>query len=123
MRANGSRPGDVLPALGEFVPDVLVGPWAFVLGQSHGQQARNHGDITDPVDQEAIPFSDRRDHGSRDGRPNEARGIEVRRIERDGVAEIGAVVNHQDDKRLARGNLDGSDDALEQASTRSPRKY
>jgi hypothetical protein len=84
----------------------------------HEQQARDHRKIADRVQQEAPPFADGRDQRPRDGRTYDARAIEHRRVERDGIDEIVAA-DHVRDERLACRDIE----RVHHAEKRGNRKH
>ncbi len=81
----------------------------------HQQQRDNHGDITEAVDEEAITLAKGGDDDAGQRGADEPRSIHHRRVERDGVAQVGAVLHHLHHEGLPRGHIEGVDRALEQA--------
>ena len=119
--ANRRRLHDVAPPLGQLGPEASGGRWALVGGQPHRQQPPDHRDIAEAVDQEAVALADRGHQAAGDGRAEQPRAVEVRRVQRDGVTQVGAVVDHPHHERLPGGNLDRVDDALEHRQPDDPR--
>lgn len=78
----------------------------------HSQQRGNHRHVADPIDQKAEPFAHRRDDDPRNRRPDQPRPIHHRRIQRNRVRQVRAVVHHLDHERLPRRHIEGIDHAL-----------
>ena len=77
---------------------------------AHQQQSDNHGDVADGVGCKAPAFADFRDQDSGDGGANDARAIEHRRVESDGVHQV-FLADHVDQEGLASGDVEGVDHA------------
>ena len=118
--ADGRRLHDVVPAFAQLDQDVALDAGPVIGREAHRQQAPDDRDVAHAVDQEAVAFAHGGHHRAGNRRAHQARGVEVRRVERDGVAEIGAVVDHAHDEGLAGGDLDRADDALEQRQADDP---
>ena len=82
---------------------------------SHDEQRRDHREIADAVDEEAPALADRGDHQTGDRRTDQARAVVHRRVDRDGVAEIIAIVHHLHEKRLPAGHVERVDQPLQRA--------
>ncbi len=71
------------------------------------EEADQHGEIADRVDAEVGPHAERGDRGACNGRTDDARQVERRRAQGDGVDEV--LARHEVcDERLAHGHLDGA---------------
>ena len=73
-------------------------------------EADDHGDIAHAVREKAPALADGGHQNARDRRAHDARAVEHRRVERDGVDEIFAP-HHLDQKGLARRNVECVDHA------------
>ena len=103
-----------MPALLQFMPDGLVRASGLARGDSHGKQRCNDSEITEAIDQETVTFAERGDYDSGDGGPEKSSHIHHGRIQRNGVAQVSAILNHLNDEGLASRHVEGIDDALSQ---------
>lgn len=110
--AHGREAEDVADAVTQLLEHRLALVAVGGARDAHGQERRDDGDVGDRVDQEAPTFADGGDDGAADGRPDDARGVEHRRVQGDGVGQVGAVLDHLDDEGLPRRRIEGVDDAL-----------
>ncbi len=69
--------------------------------------------VTDTVDEKAPAFVGRRDHHAGNRRPEQARDVDHRRVQRDRVAEIGLVLDQRDEECLPARHVERVDDALQ----------
>ena len=75
----------------------------------HGHQRRDHGDITDPIQQKAPPDPQPPDEQPGDRRPDQAGAVHHRGIQRDRVCQVLPIGHHFDKKRLPPGDVQGVD--------------
>ena len=77
---------------------------------THHQQRDDHRQKTERIQEEAPAFTDEYDGKACDGWPDDARAIEDRGIQRDGVGQI-LLADHMNKKGLSNGNVEGVHDA------------
>jgi len=113
--ANRREAGNVRPALFHLHEHGVAGAFDGGGVQAHGVERGDDGEVTDPVNQEAVAFAgDGNDHtGER--RADEARQVDHGRVHGDGVAEVLFVFYHLDEEGLAAGHVEGVDRALKGA--------
>ncbi len=80
---------------------------------AHQQQGCDHGEVADAVDQETPALADRADHQAGDGRPDQPRTVGHRGIDRDGVTEVVAIVDHLDQEGLPPRHVERIDHPLQ----------
>src|SRR5208337_3015396 len=78
------------------------------------------GDVADSIYQEAPSLAGGRDQHAGERRANEAGDIDHGRVDGDGVAQVGAIVDHLHHERLAAGHVEAVDDALRNAEGQDP---
>src|ERR1035441_193346 len=76
----------------------------------HHDESREHRYVADAIGEEAPSFADPGDQQTSDGGSDDTGGVEHRRIERDGIDQIGAA-DHLLEKRLAGRNVKRVDHA------------
>ncbi len=84
----------------------FAGTWCAV--HAHQRQADDHGDVADRIGGKAPAFSNFRHQNSGDGWADDARAIEHRGIQRDGVHQI-LFADHVDEEGLTAGNVERVD--------------
>src|SRR5579863_6793916 len=96
----------VAPAFFKFLPDRFTGVALHSWADSHCQQRSNDREIAKAIDQEAISLASRRNNYASDRWPEKPGGIHHGRVERDGIAQISAVLDHLDHKSLPSRHID-----------------
>ena len=114
-RADGGKSKGVAEALLESLENLHPLPGRFNVDGVHDQKGEDHGNIAGRVDQKAHPFAEGANEEAGCGRPQHAGHMDHGRVEGDGVAEIGAVVHHFDNKGLAGGHIESIHRAQKQA--------
>ena len=81
-------------------------------GSAHREQRRDHREVGDRVDQEAPSLAHRGDQHAADRRTEDPARVHHGGVERDGVGQVGAVLDHAHHERLPRRGVEGVDHAL-----------
>ena len=89
-------------------------------GDPHGEQCSDHREVAHAVDEVAPALVRQGDDHAGHARADEARRIEHRRVQGDGIAQIALVLDQRDDERLPAGHVERVDDALEDADDDQP---
>ncbi len=79
---------------------------------AHQQQGCDDGKVANAIDQETPAFAEGSDHQARDGRTNQPAAVRHGRVDGDGVTEVVPIVDHLNEEGLARGHVEGIDQAL-----------
>ena len=118
--ADGEKPGDVGPPFVQFVSH--GGGWFPDLRhvETHGKERGDDGDVADAVDEEAPAFAGGGDQHAGERGADEAGDVDHGGVDGDGVAEVGAVVDHLHHEGLAAGHVEAVDDALRDAEDENP---
>ena len=80
---------------------------------AHHQQGCNHRKVAEAIKQKTPAFANRRDYQSGDGRANQPRSVCHRRVDRDGITEVVAILDHLYQERLTSGHVEGIDQTLQ----------
>ena len=75
--------------------------------EAHLLERQQRAEIAEAVGEEAERFAEGVNDEAADRRSYHARGVEERRVQRDGVADVLAPVHHVRDERVARRHLEG----------------
>ena len=113
-RTDGYEVRDVVPTLRQLLPHWLSRASRLYGRDYHGEQGSNDREITEAIDQEAIAFPKRRDNDSSNRGTEKSSHVYHRGVERNSVAEVGAVLDHLNHEGLARRHVESVDDALSQ---------
>jgi hypothetical protein len=97
---------------------MLCRPWA--PHHPHREQRPDHRQVAHPVDQEAVRLAYACDHHPRDRRPDQPRPVHHRRVQRDRISQILAVLDHIHQERLPRRHVERVDQPLKQREPENP---
>ena len=112
--ARGQEAVRVARAGGELAPQAAATGGGARLRPRVGadeRQREQDGEVGEGVHAEAPALAVGRDDRAADHRADEARAVHHRRVERDGVGQIGAAADQLHQDRLARRRVAGADDA------------
>ncbi len=80
--------------------------------KAHGKKRCDDGDVANAVDEETVAFTEAGDDEAGERWADKARHVDHRRVERDGVAEIFAALDHLHQESLATGHVKRIDEPL-----------
>src|SRR6185503_6569036 len=98
--AQGREADRVDKSLEQLAEHVFGGISSNARGQHDQVDRGDRCQVAESVNQEAITLSYRGDHEARDRRPDQTGEVELRGVERDGVAEVVRIGDELPDDRL-----------------------
>src|ERR1700685_3044874 len=113
-RTDGYEVRDVVPPLLQFLPHWLSRASRLHGRDRHGEQGSNDREITEAIDQEAIALAEDGNNDSGNRGAEKSSHVYHGRVEGNSVAQVGTVLDHLNHEGLARGHVEGVDDALSQ---------
>ena len=128
--ANGRLVPCVAETLAQFIGQGCAGAGRSLVRRKAEAAGEMEGrDFADGGGEKAGGLAREYEQGAGEGRTQNAREVERRRVERDGVGQIGAIIHELREQALAIGPVEALDDALkqrepeQQRDTGGPREY